>query len=375
MTNWEDYYQILGVDPAASAEEIRAAWRRKALELHPDRLSQVSEIVRHSAQEELKKVNGAYEVLGNDQKRRSHDADWLRSNSPPKPVLEPFVIIFRDAEPGVGQSGSFVIRNDGGAYKSIWFSDPGSWVRVTGYASLQPDDELPLQVEITASGHDWGKYYTESIEARLDGVEAVVRVQLQTKTAPGPHRARPAPTPPPPLRQPAWGKWAIGAVALGIIIVAAVATMAEQSDRPAINSRPPVTQSWSQGTTGSNYLGAPTPQPWPPGFQTGYPGIQPWPSGFQPGYPGIQPQPSGFQQTSPGFPQTSPGFRQTSPGVRASSPFRGVMQGVQPRSLGIRSGFVGQPNRSAGSQRGSGMTQPSSSGFGGYSGGFNFPGR
>ncbi len=361
MPNWEDYYQILGVDRSASAEGIRAAWRRKALELHPDRLSQVSETVRHSAEEELKKVNRAYEVLGNGEKRRSYDADWIRSNGPPNPLLEPSVIVFRDAEPGVRQTGSFVIRNDGGAYKNIWFSDPDSWVKVTGYASLQPDDELPLQVEITASGHDWGTYYTESIAVRLDGVEAAVRVQLQTKRAPAPSRPKPAPTPPPPLRQPAWGKWAMGAVALGIIIVAAVTTMAEQPDSPATNSRPLVTQPWSQGVTGSNYLGAPTSQPWPPGVQPGYPGIQPWPSGVQPGYPGIQPQ-------------TSPGFRQTSPGVQASSPIRGVLPGVQPRSSGNRSGF-GQPSRSGSSQRGSGVSQPSSSAFGGYSGGFNFPGR
>ena len=59
MPDWEDYYQIVGVDPGASAEEIRTAWRHKALALHPDRLSQASEAARHSAEEELKRVNRA----------------------------------------------------------------------------------------------------------------------------------------------------------------------------------------------------------------------------------------------------------------------------------------------------------------------------
>ena len=343
MRDWEDYYQILGVDPAASAEEIRAAWRRKAFELHPDRLSQVSETARHSAEEELKRVNRAYEVLSNDEKRRRYHVDWLRRDSPPKPVVEPSVIIFSDAEPGESRTGSFVIRNDGGGYRSIWFSDPDSWVKVTGYASLEPDDELPLQVEITASGHDWGKHYIESIAVRLDGVEAAVRVQLHTKPAPARHHTRPAATPPRPAGFPAWASaiaWGAAALAIIIIIGIAVTSTPEQPSSPVMN------QHWSQGATGSNYLGAPTPQPWsrPFGIQTNSPGIQPSPSGFPQGLPG-------FQQTLPGGPQTSPGFRQTSPGVQPRSPFRGISPGVQPRSPGFqpRSPVI-QNNRSSGFQ-------------------------
>ncbi len=180
MTNWEDCYEILGVDPAASTEEIRAAYRRMALDLHPDRLPLASEAERHSAEEAFKKVNRAYEVLGNEERRRKYHTDWLRSNSPPKPVVEPSVIVFNDSVPGERQNGSFVLRNAGGAYGSIWFSDPDSWVKVTSYASLEPEDELPLRVEITASGQGWGQHYTERIAVRLDGVEAAVEVQLHT---------------------------------------------------------------------------------------------------------------------------------------------------------------------------------------------------
>ena len=291
MTNWEDYYKILGVGPEATTVEIRAAWRRKALDLHPDRLSQASEVVRHSSEEELKRVNRAYEVLIKHAKRRSYHAEWLRSNSPPKPVLEPSVIVFGDAEPGVSKTASFVIRNDGGVYQSIWFSDPDSWLKVTGYASLQPDDELPLQVEITASGHGWGEHYTERIAVRLDGVEAAVRVQLHT---------RPAPSPPRPLGWPAWAKWAVasGAVALAIIIGIADTGMPEHPDSPGVQSR----------SSGSNFLGT---QPRPSGFQARSPVTQPRPSGPQFGSPGIQPASSGFRPSSPGV-QTRPTWSQPS---------------------------------------------------------------
>ena len=253
MADWEDYYQILGVDPAA--------YRRKALDLHPDRLSHLSEPVRRSAEEEMKKVNRAYEALSDVGKRRRYDHDWLLSNSPPKPVLEPPVVVFSNAESGVGYTRSFVIRNDGGPYDSIWVSDPGSWVQLTGYASLNGDDELPLRVEITASGRESGRYYTESIAVRLDGVEAAVSVRLRTKPAPA--SPRPAPAPARPAGQLAWPKavvWGAAAI-LAFIVLRAVASTPGQLSSPATSSQPAVVRHWSQGATGSNYLGAPTAQP------------------------------------------------------------------------------------------------------------------
>ena len=182
----EDYYQILGVSPDASAEEIRAARNRKAMDFHPDRLSSVSEGVRHLAEEQLKTVNGAYEVLSDVKKRREYDAEWFQTYSPPKPVVRPSIIRFDDAIPGDSYTGSFTIRNHGGTYTNLWFSDPDSWVKVTGYESVNDTDELPLRVNLELIGQEWNKRYTETITVRLDDVETTVRVELQTKTAPAP---------------------------------------------------------------------------------------------------------------------------------------------------------------------------------------------
>lgn len=62
-----DHYETLGVSRNASQEEIKKAYRKLARELHPD----VNDSAE--AQEQFKLVTHAYEVLGDEQSRRSYD--------------------------------------------------------------------------------------------------------------------------------------------------------------------------------------------------------------------------------------------------------------------------------------------------------------
>ena len=63
-----DHYETLGVQRNASPDEIKKAYRKLARELHPD--VNPSE----QAQEKFKSVTHAYEVLGDEQSRRSYDS-------------------------------------------------------------------------------------------------------------------------------------------------------------------------------------------------------------------------------------------------------------------------------------------------------------
>jgi molecular chaperone DnaJ len=64
MATKRDYYEVLGVGKGASADEIKKAFRRHAVEHHPDRGGDESK---------FKEINEAYEVLKDDSKRKRYD--------------------------------------------------------------------------------------------------------------------------------------------------------------------------------------------------------------------------------------------------------------------------------------------------------------
>ena len=64
----EDYYEILGVSKNASAAEIKKAYRKKAIEFHPDKNPNDK-----VAEAKFKKAAEAYEILGNQEKRSQYD--------------------------------------------------------------------------------------------------------------------------------------------------------------------------------------------------------------------------------------------------------------------------------------------------------------
>jgi DnaJ like chaperone protein len=56
-------YKILEIEPTATDEEVKKAYRRMAMKYHPDKVSHLGEEFRRAADEKFKKVNEAYEKI------------------------------------------------------------------------------------------------------------------------------------------------------------------------------------------------------------------------------------------------------------------------------------------------------------------------
>lgn len=73
MSERKDYYSILGVSKDASEEDIKKAYRKLAMQYHPDRWATGTEQEKKEAESKFKDIGEAYDVLSDPQKRAHYD--------------------------------------------------------------------------------------------------------------------------------------------------------------------------------------------------------------------------------------------------------------------------------------------------------------
>jgi len=186
--NWEEACQVLGVPTTATPAEIRAQFNYKAQLLHPDKTVGLPESVRQKAEEELKLVIAAYNVL--------KDSKNNPQSNPPKLNVSPRHIRFKDVEPNQKKATIIEIESVGGTYTKFWMDDsPAAWLKVIEVKSTT-NDPLPLEVTIEATGSTTlRKRFECSLPIRIENEktktkdEVTVKIELQMKSATRPKRS------------------------------------------------------------------------------------------------------------------------------------------------------------------------------------------
>lgn len=100
-----EYYDLLGLQTDASSSEIRAAYRKKAREVHPDK---VDKSMREAAEKKFREISAAYQTLSDADKRARYDNSGVGSAGDSELALDPYVffaVLFgsEHVEPYVGE--------------------------------------------------------------------------------------------------------------------------------------------------------------------------------------------------------------------------------------------------------------------------------
>jgi molecular chaperone DnaJ len=131
-----DYYEILGLQKGASKDDIKKAYRKLAIQYHPDKNPGNKE-----AEEKFKEATEAYEVLSDDQKRAAYDQFGFAGVEGMGGGQQDFSSAFRDFEDIFGDFSGIFDTFFGGSGRRSSQSSSG----VHQGANLRYDIEIPFK--------------------------------------------------------------------------------------------------------------------------------------------------------------------------------------------------------------------------------------
>lgn len=129
-----DFYSLLGVTRSASQQEIKEAFRQKALQHHPDRHTTASKATQERASAHFKDICEAYKILSNEHDRAIYNASGRSA-------------VYRQRS--AGASGSAHHSSTSGS-RSGPYGRSGFYTRSWSTFLLRYSHQLPLQAAVAA---------------------------------------------------------------------------------------------------------------------------------------------------------------------------------------------------------------------------------
>ena len=182
----EDYYQVLGVEKKASADDIKKAYRKLALKWHPDKNPN-----NKTAEEKFKKISEAYAVLSDPEKRNQYDqfgsADQFRQRYSQEDIFRNFDLdeILRSFGFGGIKGGRATFRTNrrGGGYEGE-DDDPfaglfggamgGNRARYANMPQKGQDAEYNLSITLEESVLGAEKKISFQLENRIEDINVKI---------------------------------------------------------------------------------------------------------------------------------------------------------------------------------------------------------
>lgn len=187
----EDYYNVLGVDKKASAEDIKKAYRKLALKWHPDRNPN-----NKAAEEKFKKISEAYAVLSDPEKRQQYDqfgsADQFRQQYSQEDIFRGFDIdeILRSFGFGGARGGgrtTFRTSRRSGSSLNDDYEDPFAGLfggmgssRYSNMPQKGQDAEYNLSITLEESVFGADKKISFQLENRIEDINVKIPAGINT---------------------------------------------------------------------------------------------------------------------------------------------------------------------------------------------------
>lgn len=180
---YKDYYKILGVEKSSSQNEIKKAFRNLAKKYHPD-LNPNDD----KAQEKFKEVNEAYEVLGDEEKKKKYDTFGSSYDFAGGQNFDPSKYGYSYSTSSNGDFSDFfstIFGGSAGASRGFNINDLFGGGRASGFGKRKESQRQSFDTELRLSLEECYTGTTKEVTLNYNGEKKNLSIKVPKGIFPG----------------------------------------------------------------------------------------------------------------------------------------------------------------------------------------------